>query len=154
MSEEEKTAARESLCYRLWKMRYIDGLSFPEIAVAEGKSVGFVFEAVSAGAKIVGKWRAAQNQESDFNVAMGRLEFLWSTSKQWYEKGNAKHGAIMAKVADMHHEICGLKKFEIRALHSLPPADVLDRVKQATAMLVSPLVAEKMAKVEDRREAA
>lgn len=154
MSDEEKQAARESLCYRLWRLRYIDGLSFPEIAVREGISVGSAFNHVTEGAKIVGRWRSAQNQEADFNVAMGRLEFLWSTSKPFYEKGNAKHGAILARVADMHHEICGLKKFEIRALHDLPPSDVLDRVKQATAMLVSPLVAEKMAQVEDRKEAA
>lgn len=152
--DEEKKVAREALAYRIWRLRFIDGQSFFQIAEAEGMSVGWAFEMVQEGTKLVGRWRAAQNQEADFAIALARLDFMWFTSKPKFEAGNAKHGNILAKVANMHHEICGLKKFEVRHTNILQAPEVLERVKQVQGRVISPLVAEIMPAAPKLQEAA
>lgn len=135
---------RDGYAVRLWRTKVIDGLSYPQIAENEGVCVGTAFNLVTEGAKVMARFRRAGNQESDLVTALERIDYLYHTSKQWYDKGNAKHGAIMASAQRMFNMVTGLEKFEIRHNTALQAPDVLDRVKQIQGKVISPLVAEVM----------
>lgn len=153
ISKEQADEAREMVAYTFWYAYVVECKSYPRLGQENNCSTTWAFKQVQEGAKLVARWRSADSQATDLAAAIEQCSYLYRTSKQWFDKGNAKHGAIMARARDMLNKIQGLEKFEVKHTHALAAPDVLDRVKQVAGRVISPLVAEKLPQLQ-LREAA
>lgn len=111
--------------------------------------MGKAFLLVQGGARLVARWRRPENQESDLLCAIERCNYLYRTSKEFYDGGDSRHGTIMVQALNMLQKIQGLEKVDVTVTQRLSSEDVFERVKQVSARVVAPLVAEKLAQIEE-----
>ena len=155
-SRKNSASARAEVAHTLtlerrsdtWALR-VKGFSYRQIAEKLGISTTTVHRYVREEiAELTALHEGPEKRQARYAEAVARAESsLLHWENQLQERpANAKIGALIFKYQELLARLNGLisANLDFGGRSALPPADVLDRVKLATAQLVSPLVAEKM----------